>query len=290
MNNRPNPEDFFRLTPQDAANSYFNTDRMLAGKQYAHRMFGSNPVPLPERLAQKLALRGDEDLLDLGCGNGFIIEHLNPHMPSGSFVGLDIAPGILQSARERLDGTNIRCEWVEGSADDLSQFDDSSFDRAIALYMMHYVDDIDRAVAETARVLRPGGLFILGTDHPHSLREMHAVHFDALDAMQDVPSELYKSSPKNRISLTNGQEQLKHHFRNVNTHSWEDVLRFPDTGSFLDFYQSHNYCSASSIPGLHLGEEFFEELRWRVGYQVEQIIGEKGHFSVTKDTGLIICD
>lgn len=290
MDNRPNPDDYFRLSPEAAANSYFNTDRMLAGKQHAHRKYGSNPLPLPKRLVEALNLQGNEDLLDLGCGNGFIIEELHPHMPSGKFVGLDIAPGILQSARERLKGVNIQCEWVEGSADDLSQFEDASFDRAIALYMMHYVDDIDRAVAETARVLRPGGLFILGTDHPDSLKEMHEVHFNALKAMKNVPSELFKSSPKNRISLTNGQKQLRRHFRNVRTHGWQDVLRFPDTGSFLDFYRSHNHCSASSIPGLNLSKGFFDELEWRVGLQVGQIIADQGHFSVTKDTGFIICD
>ncbi|QVJ03521.1 class I SAM-dependent methyltransferase (plasmid) [Nocardiopsis eucommiae] len=241
-------------------------------------------------MAEQLALRGDEKLLDLGCGNGFIIEELLPHMPAGSFVGLDVAPGILQSARKRLDGADIQAEWVEGSADELGRFQDSSFDRAIALYMMHYVDDIDQALAEAARVLRPGGLFILGTDHPDSLGEMHEVHFKALRQMNDVPSALFKSSPKNRISLTNGQEQLQRHFRNVRTHAWKDELLFPSTGAFLDFYQSHNHCSASSIPGLDLGEGFFEELRCRVGHQVNQIITQKGHFKVTKHTGLIICD
>ncbi|MGA5284893.1 class I SAM-dependent methyltransferase [Streptomyces griseoincarnatus] len=286
----PSPDDFFRLSPADAASTYFADTRMLSGKQLTHYRFRTDPKTIIDHMVELLALKGSEDLLDLGCGDGFIAEGVRPHMAAGRIVGLDVAPGVLEAARERLFGVATRCEWLEGRADDLSRFADDSFDRVMANYMMHYVDDIDTCVADVRRVLRDGGRFILATDHPSSLREMHEVHFAALAEM-NAPQRLFKASPKNRVSLENGQRYLSDHFAQVEVRRWQDPLRFSQPEPFLDFYASHNYCCAASAPGdpHTLGQDFFLELRERVRARVQQVIDHHGHFTVTKDTGAFVC-
>ncbi|WP_406152853.1 class I SAM-dependent methyltransferase [Streptomyces sp. NBC_01023] len=83
---------------------------------------------------------------------------------------------LLEAARQRLDGVATPCEFVEGSADDLSAFATDSFDRVMAVYMAHYVTDLDACFAEVRRVLRPRGRFVLATDRTDSMVEMWNVH------------------------------------------------------------------------------------------------------------------
>jgi ubiquinone/menaquinone biosynthesis C-methylase UbiE len=282
------PADHFVLSSADARDTYFADTRMLDAKQLAHNRFRTNPRSLTDHLIEALALRGTEELLDLGCGNGFVLEHLRPHLTAGHITGLDIAPGVLEAARRRLAGVSTPCTWIEGSADDLSMLADSSFDRVMATYMAHYVPDLDRCFAEVRRVLRPGGRFLLTTDRPDSMVEMWDVHFASLREL-DAPKHLFRATPKARISLGNGTEQLSPHFASVETRTWQDQLQFADADPFLAFYRGQNHCCASSAPGADLPAGFFTALEERVRDKVRAAIEEHGYFAVTKYTGTFVC-
>ncbi|MFD9688408.1 class I SAM-dependent methyltransferase [Kitasatospora sp. NPDC059088] len=282
------PDQHFVLSADDARDVYFADTRMLDAKQLAHNRYRTNPRSLTDHLIEALCLRGTEELLDLGCGNGFVLEHIRPHLASGHIVGLDIAPGVLDAARHRLAGVATPCDWLEGSADDLSAFADSSFDRVTAIYMAHYVPDLPRCFTEVRRVLRPGGRFLLCTDRPDSMVEMWDVHYTAMREM-NAPEHLFRATPKARISLTNGAEQLAPHFTSVETRTWQDQLQFADPEPFLAFYRGQNHCCASSKPGQDLPAEFFTELEERVRGKVQAAIDEDGYFALTKYTGAFIC-
>ncbi|MFI6296644.1 class I SAM-dependent methyltransferase [Nonomuraea sp. NPDC050790] len=282
------PESYFQLNTADARERYFADTRMLDGKQLAHNRFRTNPRTLVDHLVEQMALAGHERWLDVGCGNAFIAEQIRPHLAEGSITGLDIAPGVLEAARTRMAGVATLCTWVEGSADDLSMFAQESFDRVTAIYMMHYVPDIDTCLREVARVLAPGGRFILTTDRPDSMVEMFDAHYTAMREM-NAPEHLFKATPKARISLLNGHETLAAHFSAIELRTWQDQLRFASVGPFLDFYAAHNYCCAASAPGDDLETGFFTELRERVGEHVQAVIDERGFFAVTKFTGSFVC-
>ncbi|MGV9310398.1 hypothetical protein ACWDLG_44145 [Nonomuraea sp. NPDC003727] len=86
------PEEHFEFSAATARDRFFNDTRMLDVKQWVHNAFRTNPKSMLDHMLDNLALTGSEDLLDLGCGNGFILEHLRPHLAEGSITGLDIAP------------------------------------------------------------------------------------------------------------------------------------------------------------------------------------------------------
>ncbi|MFE1558866.1 class I SAM-dependent methyltransferase [Streptomyces sp. NPDC058734] len=283
------PERHFEFSMQTARDRFFHNTRMLDVKQDVHNRFRTNPTSMVGHMIDNLDLAGSEDLLDLGCGNAFVLEHLRPHLADGTITGLDVAPAVLEAARARMHGTATPCTWIEGSADNLSMLDDNSFDRVMANYMIHYVPDLDRCFTEVRRVLRPGGIFQLTTDRPDSMLEMYQVHFTALKAM-NAPDDLFKATPKGRLSLDNGAAQLAGHFETVKRVTWQDQLRFTDPDPFLRFYQvGHNHCCASSEPDERLDEAFFSELRDRVAAQVTEAIKENGYFAVTKYTGSFLC-
>ncbi|MEU6331546.1 methyltransferase domain-containing protein [Streptomyces sp. NPDC047049] len=282
------PDQYFELKAEDARDSYFTDSSKLDATQLVHDRFRTNPLALHDHLIRALDLRGAEELLDLGCGNGEILARIRPYLAAGHLVGLDIAPAVLEAARQRLDGVATPCEFVEGSADDLSAFDSDSFDRVMAVYMAHYVTDLQACFAEVQRVLRPGGRFLLATDRPDSMVEMYDAHFAALRDM-DAPQHLFRATPKARISLDNGTEQLAPHFASVKRVDWQDQLQFAKAEHFMAFYRSCNYCCASSKPGEGLPPAFFTELEDRVHDRVQAVIDDIGYFALTKYTGHFIC-
>jgi ubiquinone/menaquinone biosynthesis C-methylase UbiE len=101
------------------------------------------------------------DVLEVGCGTGLILERIARFARHAR--GVDLSPGMLQKARER------SLEVVEGSATDLP-FDDASFDVACSFKVLAHVRDIERALGEMVRVVRPGGMVLAEFYNPWSFR------------------------------------------------------------------------------------------------------------------------
>ncbi|MFF0551045.1 class I SAM-dependent methyltransferase [Streptomyces sp. NPDC004311] len=282
------PERHFELSAEDARDRYFTDTSKLDAKQLVHDRFRTNPLALHDHLIAALDLRGTEELLDLGCGNGEMLARIRPYLAAGHLTAFDIAPAALDAARQRLDGVATPCDFVEGSADDLRAFADDSFDRVMAVYMAHYVTDLDACFAEVRRVLRPEGRFVLATDRTDSMVEMWDVHFAALRDM-NAPEALFRATPKGRISLSNGTDQLAPFFASIERVDWQDQLQFGKAEHFMAFYRSCDHCCASSKPGADLPPAFFAELEERVHARVQASIARTGYFALTKYTGHLIC-
>ncbi len=94
---------------------------------------------------------------DLGCGTGRLAERVAPFV--GRVVAVDESPDMLEAARRRLaDVTTV--ELRAGKLESLP-VDDAALDVAILALVLHYVPDPGAALAEAARVLRPGGRLLV---------------------------------------------------------------------------------------------------------------------------------
>src|SRR5438874_927092 len=96
-------------------------------------------------------------VLEIGGGTGFNLRHY----PDGvkELVVTEPAPGMLERARRRAAEAALPVSFVEAPAESLP-FEDASFDTVVSTLVLCSVDDVDRALAEIHRVLRPGGQFI----------------------------------------------------------------------------------------------------------------------------------
>ena len=104
---------------------------------------------------------------DLGCGSGRIAATIAPY--ARSVVGVDASPEMLDVARSRLAGfDNVRL--VEGRIEELP-LESGSLDLALVVHLLHHVADPSAALAEVARVLRPGGRLVLADVLPHPYEE-----------------------------------------------------------------------------------------------------------------------
>jgi SAM-dependent methyltransferase len=113
-----------------------------------------------EAFAGALALRGGEHVLDLGCGPGMLTLLLAQQVgASGQVCGVDISEPLLAHAR-RLAADRPQLRWPEADATSLP-LPDAAFDAAISTQVLEYVAEVDAALAEPHRVLRPHGRLVL---------------------------------------------------------------------------------------------------------------------------------
>jgi trans-aconitate 2-methyltransferase len=105
---------------------------------------------------ERLPLRGDETVLDAGCGTGRVTEQLLARLPRGHVVALDASEAMLAEARRRLEPSADRLTFVHA---DLARPlpVDGPVDAVLSTATFHWVLDHDALFANLAAVLRPGG-------------------------------------------------------------------------------------------------------------------------------------
>jgi arsenite methyltransferase len=131
-----------------------------------------------DRMMALHAWRGDEQVLDVGCGRGLLLAGAAKHLAAdGHATGIDIwsnvdMGGNAEAATLRnleLEGIAGRCTLVSEGAQEM-RFADASFDVIVSNLCLHNIYDRptrQKAVAEVARVLKPGGLALL-SDYKHT--------------------------------------------------------------------------------------------------------------------------
>jgi len=125
--------------------------------------------PLYEEVLARLALGPGTRLLDIGCGSGYA---LRMAAELGAAVsGLDLTPKLLAIARERVPGAALTLAGM-----DTLPFADGGFDAAVGFNAFPFANTPETAVAEAARVVRPGGLVAATTFAEPERNESTALH------------------------------------------------------------------------------------------------------------------
>lgn len=145
-------EMFGRISPHyDLMNRIMTLGRDRQWRQHAVKMAELSPESV---------------LLDLGCGTGDIAHEAFRRNPSGKIVAADFTLSMIATARKRNSGEKVI--WVAADAMELP-FADESFDAVVSGYLMRNVADLNQALKEQFRVLKPGGKMVcLDTSPPPS--------------------------------------------------------------------------------------------------------------------------
>jgi ubiquinone/menaquinone biosynthesis C-methylase UbiE len=181
----------------DNAATYDLTSRLL---------FGSFFRPIAADVAATAPPGGR--VLEIGCGPG----HLAIRMAAEhglAVTGLDLDPAMIERAQANAadaPSTNPEPDFVVGDAAALP-FADASFDAVVSTLSMHHWEDSAAALAEIARVLRPGGqalIWDLGSSAP-----LHRHVGDPMEHLHDAPLEIVSVRPWRwpwRFALTQRME------------------------------------------------------------------------------------
>lgn len=131
--------------------------------------------------AQAADLAAGERGLDCCTGTGDLAFELAQRVTgSGAVVGIDFSEQMIGRARQKADERGVPIEFLVGDAMELP-FPDASFDAATVAFGIRNVADLDRALAEMTRVVRPGGkVVILEITTPARLRAFYGLWFDRI--------------------------------------------------------------------------------------------------------------
>jgi len=103
----------------------------------------------------RLELRGDETVLDAGCGSGRVTQALIERLPGGRVIGVDESPSMIEAARQRL-GPEVDLRVANLLELELTEPVDAVFSTAT----FHWIADHERLFARMRAVLAPGGRLV----------------------------------------------------------------------------------------------------------------------------------
>jgi SAM-dependent methyltransferase len=146
-------------------------------------------------------------VLEVGCGRGELAERVAREL-GAEVTALDQSERMVELTRGR--GVEARVGDVQALP-----FDDGSFDCAIAAWMLYHVPDLDRALAELARVLLPAGRLVAVTNSDTNLHELWGL----------AGGGEHRAHP---FSAENGAERLQRHFARVERRDANGTVMFPD--------------------------------------------------------------
>lgn len=99
------------------------------------------------------------DVLELGSGTGFFLLNLMQAKVGLRGTLTDISPGMVEVATRNGQALGLQVRGEVADAESLP-FDDDSFDLVIGHAVLHHIPDVEQALREVLRVLRPGGRFV----------------------------------------------------------------------------------------------------------------------------------
>jgi SAM-dependent methyltransferase len=178
------------------------------------------PVPgQPDLIAAVIAeLRRVEAkrVLEVGCGWGWLAERIRDETDA-QVVAVDIAPRMVELARER--SVDARVGDVQALA-----LADGALDAAVAAWMLYHVPDLDRGLAELARVLRPGGLLLAITNSERHLQELR-------DLVGAGPSPA-------KFTRENGAAHLSPYFARVRSIDVDGVVEYATRADVVGYVEA----------------------------------------------------
>jgi trans-aconitate 2-methyltransferase len=121
-------------------------------------------------LLDRLDLRGDETVLDAGCGSGRVTLMLAERLPEGRVVAVDQAPSMVEHAREALAG--VTASVLQADLTELTL--DEQVDAVFSSAVFHWIPDHDRLFARLHAALRPGGRLVAQCGGEGNVERFHA--------------------------------------------------------------------------------------------------------------------
>ena len=123
------------------------------------------------QVVEKMGVAPGEKILDLGCGNGWATRLLAKTNAGVQAIGVDVAPQMIARADE-LHSFTIRARYDLGRFEHL-EFKDGEFARVFSMEALYYAKDLNKALSEAFRVLKPGGSADIIVDHYHENEPSH---------------------------------------------------------------------------------------------------------------------
>jgi SAM-dependent methyltransferase len=214
------------------------------------------------------ALRGDETVADVGCGNGACLAELARRGHAGPVLGIDLSAGMLHAARSRAPGASL----AAGDAAALPIRDEAS-GLTLAMHMLYHIPEPSAAVRELRRITHPGGQVLVMLNGEDHLRELRDLITTALRNLTNGKPPLWE-----RLHLDHGEDLLASEFTSITRHDFTGELHVPGPQPVEDYVRSMRITQDLPDP---------RALATAVGSLVPR--GSQGAFRVRTHSGCLVC-
>jgi SAM-dependent methyltransferase len=193
---------------------YATEENLKARQRLWANVEGENARLVLWRILSELRPR---TVLEVGGGQGELAERMQIEL-GAAVTFVDQSERMVELARAR--------GIAQAQVSDVQHlpFEDARFDTAVAAWMLYHVQDIERGLAEIARVLEPGGTLVAVTNSVKHLEELQTIF------------ETLMRGYENRFNSENGEATLRRHFTNVER-TEANVVAIVDTRDVLEGYR-----------------------------------------------------
>lgn len=264
----------------------YASDTALAVRQRTHDLYSVPRIDFAAWVLDRIEWRGSERVLDVGMGPGLYFEPLAARISRGQLIGGDLSLGMARRANQHKLAGQIKI--FNGDVQALP-FPDRTFDVALANHMLYHVPDVERAIAELRRVLKPDGVLIAATNSEYNM-----VEFEQLIARACLALRINRAEIENMLRamhdllsgfrLENGTTLLAQHFFAVERCDLPAALIFQTPQPILDYIDSMRALHEPYLPPSVTWETMMKAL----GDWLRQRMGPSNYLKVDKLSGVLV--
>lgn len=253
-----------KIDDQSIVKEQYKNSNNLSARQNLHS-FNTNKRDWHKWFFEKMDIPKNSKILELGCGNGVLWQkNIQAVQENWQIVLSDFSEGMVKSAKENISNEKIKYEVID--IEDIP-YADESFDVIVARHMLYLIPDIDKALSEVKRVLKPNGKFYVSTTGMSNFQELMKLVKD-YDKNIDFDPRKYAD----KFGVENGSAILKKYFINVTLEPFDGQIMVHEAEPVVSYVTS-----ISSVQGV---EDFYKH--------VEKEIDKKGVFCITTKAGMFI--
>lgn len=237
-----------------------------------HEFYSSNKYGWMNWFFDKLVKLKCNKILELGCGDGSLWRKNSHRIPPNWDITLtDFSVGMLNDAQNNVENINHSFKFEIVDAQSIP-YPDNSFDVVIANHMLYHLSDINKALKEINRVLKPGGIIFTSTVGKNHMVEMREIITNFYPGIKNLANWEHTES----FQLENGSDKLKEYFNNIELERYKDSLFVTNANAIIDYI--------FSMPD-NIKEHFAKDTLKSLTSYLQDIISKHGGIYITKDTG-----
>ena len=219
-------------------------------------------------------LRGDETVVDVGCGNGNDQRQLRAAGHTGTILAFDLSVGMLRTLDEAVPATNADVAALP--------LRDGAADVALAMHMLYHCPDLPAAVAELRRVVRPGGTLVASTNAAAHFVELRELWTEVLSEAAGRAVRPWHGSTE-RFALEAAAELLGASFDDVRIQPTTNRLLVPEVDPVVAYVASTRDLSQHDV----------DDGTWAAALgllraRVADHIAADGSFAITTASGVAV--
>jgi ubiquinone/menaquinone biosynthesis C-methylase UbiE len=225
-------------TIKQYAKQQYKTNENL-GKRINLWSYGTNAESLPTWIFNKIILQENERILELGCGTGQLwLENFRNIHSNCSIVLSDFSKNMLNTAKKNLANLKLPVKFKIIDAEEIP-YPNQSFDVVLACHMLYHIPNIEKALTEINRVIKPSGKFISTTVSRNHIKELKdfLLQFDLdIEMRNKFFSEFRNETGKEILEPFFNEIELLEYINPVNISSIEPLMRYIESMFQKDYY------------------------------------------------------